>query len=185
MLIGHNFPADVQRHGRCQESKLSVSDLAVADGPGKYEWRVIWPSFLLLPSPPPFQKSVKIQFASNWTFLAWPCDYPLWCFSARQLPFSFPPKSPRILRVRSDMALRIPAAMRPLRTFGFTKPSAQQVRWLATPAHPVTRDSGPGTAMVFLNMGGPSTTDEVGDFLSRLFVGRPRVLQCDSPASCR
>lgn len=27
--------------------------------------------------------------------------------------------------------------------------------------------------MVFLNMGGPSTTDEVGDFLSRLFVGQP------------
>jgi protoheme ferro-lyase len=24
--------------------------------------------------------------------------------------------------------------------------------------------------MVFMNMGGPSTTDEVGDFLSRLFV---------------
>lgn len=24
--------------------------------------------------------------------------------------------------------------------------------------------------MVFLNMGGPSTVDEVGDFLSRLFV---------------
>ena len=25
--------------------------------------------------------------------------------------------------------------------------------------------------MVFMNMGGPSATDEVGDFLSRLFVG--------------
>lgn len=24
--------------------------------------------------------------------------------------------------------------------------------------------------MVFMNMGGPATTDEVGDFLSRLFV---------------
>ncbi|ROW08011.1 hypothetical protein VPNG_06046 [Cytospora leucostoma] len=38
---------------------------------------------------------------------------------------------------------------------------------------PVTQNSagskGP-TAMVFLNMGGPSTTDEVGDFLSRLFA---------------
>lgn len=37
---------------------------------------------------------------------------------------------------------------------------------------PVTQDAtsskGP-TAMVFMNMGGPSTTDEVGDFLSRLF----------------
>lgn len=26
------------------------------------------------------------------------------------------------------------------------------------------------TAMVFMNMGGPATTDQVGDFLSRLFV---------------
>lgn len=38
---------------------------------------------------------------------------------------------------------------------------------------PVTQDStgakGP-TAMVFLNMGGPATTDDVGDYLSRLFV---------------
>lgn len=45
-------------------------------------------------------------------------------------------------------------------------------RWLAT-VPPVTQNSvgskGP-TAMVFLNMGGPSTTDEVHDFLSRLFV---------------
>lgn len=52
--------------------------------------------------------------------------------------------------------------------------SQQQLRWLATPTpqHPVTQNAtgsrGP-TAMVFLNMGGPSTTDEVGDFLSRLF----------------
>src|SRR5689334_22110826 len=48
----------------------------------------------------------------------------------------------------------------------------QQTRH-ATVAPPVTQNSvgknGP-TAMVFLNMGGPSTTDEVGDFLSRLFV---------------
>ena len=43
---------------------------------------------------------------------------------------------------------------------------AQQLRSLAT----ATTAKSPGTAMVFLNMGGPSTTDEVGDFLSRLFV---------------
>lgn len=46
-------------------------------------------------------------------------------------------------------------------------------RTLATHVPPVTQDAtgskGP-TAMVFLNMGGPSTTGEVGDFLSRLFV---------------
>ncbi|KAK5998246.1 Heme synthase [Cladobotryum mycophilum] len=50
---------------------------------------------------------------------------------------------------------------------------ANQARRLATPVHPVTQDAtgskGP-TAMVFLNMGGPSTTNEVGDFLSRLFA---------------
>lgn len=51
----------------------------------------------------------------------------------------------------------------------------QQKKSLAAhAAPPVTQDAtsskGP-TAMVFMNMGGPSTTDEVGDFLSRLFVG--------------
>lgn len=44
---------------------------------------------------------------------------------------------------------------------------------MATVAPPVTQDStssrGP-TAVVFMNMGGPSTTGEVGGFLSRLFV---------------
>ena len=52
---------------------------------------------------------------------------------------------------------------------------------MATVAPPVTQDSaglkGP-TAMVFMNMGGPSTTGEVGDFLSRLFV---RTLRFQSP----
>lgn len=49
-------------------------------------------------------------------------------------------------------------------------------RGMASVVHPVTQDStskhGP-TAMVFMNMGGPSTTDEVGNFLSRLFVRHP------------
>ncbi|MCJ1422876.1 ferrochelatase hem15 [Sticta canariensis] len=46
-------------------------------------------------------------------------------------------------------------------------------RSMATIVPPVTQDSttskGP-TAMVFMNMGGPSTTGAVGDFLSRLFA---------------
>ncbi|RKF83466.1 Ferrochelatase, mitochondrial [Golovinomyces cichoracearum] len=50
---------------------------------------------------------------------------------------------------------------------------ANQLRSFATPVMPVTQDKtsskGP-TAMVFMNMGGPSTTAEVGDFLSRLFA---------------
>jgi protoheme ferro-lyase len=37
--------------------------------------------------------------------------------------------------------------------------------------------------MVFLNMGGPSTLDEVGDFLSRLFVSVPVVFWFHSLAS--
>lgn len=54
-------------------------------------------------------------------------------------------------------------------------PPWQQRKSFATDARvpPVTQDAtgskGP-TAIVFMNMGGPSTTKEVGDFLSRLFV---------------
>ena len=55
-----------------------------------------------------------------------------------------------------------------------SKASQCQMRSMATVVPPVTQDAtsskGP-TAMVFMNMGGPSTTDEVGDFLSKLFVG--------------
>ncbi|CAL3967936.1 hypothetical protein PZA11_006997 [Diplocarpon coronariae] len=51
--------------------------------------------------------------------------------------------------------------------------SGDQLRSFATPVPPVTQDAtsskGP-TAMVFMNMGGPGNTDEVGDFLSRLFA---------------
>lgn len=58
-----------------------------------------------------------------------------------------------------------------------TKPSPlwlpHTYRSMATVVPPVTQDStsakGP-TAMVFMNMGGPSTTEEVGSFLNRLFV---------------
>lgn len=46
-------------------------------------------------------------------------------------------------------------------------------RNFVTPVPPVPQNvagsKGP-TAIVFLNMGGPSTVDEVGDFLRRLFV---------------
>lgn len=58
-------------------------------------------------------------------------------------------------------------------SFATSRRIQSQTRTLASHAAPVTQDAtgskGP-TAMVFLNMGGPSTTDEVGDFLSRLFV---------------
>ncbi|KAK0715796.1 hypothetical protein B0H67DRAFT_581630 [Lasiosphaeris hirsuta] len=61
----------------------------------------------------------------------------------------------------------------PLPFLRLSKQAAQQLRWLATPSPSVTQSSigskGP-TAMVFLNMGGPSTVDEVGDFLGRLFA---------------
>ena len=73
------------------------------------------------------------------------------------------------------MALRYSAVRLPRRTTPLFLSQFSQTRHLATAVPPVTQDAtgakGP-TAMVFLNMGGPSTTDEVGDFLSRLFVGR-------------
>jgi len=46
--------------------------------------------------------------------------------------------------------------------------SGSSNRSLATAVHPVTHKQ--GTAMVLLNMGGPSKVDEVEDFLSRLFA---------------
>jgi len=73
-------------------------------------------------------------------------------------------------------------AFRPLpRALNNALSGARPVTWsflgqragLATVVPPVTQDGtsskGP-TAMVFMNMGGPSTTDEVEAFLSRLFV---------------
>jgi hypothetical protein len=57
---------------------------------------------------------------------------------------------------------------------------------MATAVPPVTQDAtgskGP-TAMVFLNMGGPSTTAEVEDFLGRLFV-RSQELRPSNDISC-
>ncbi|EEY22159.1 ferrochelatase [Verticillium alfalfae VaMs.102] len=71
----------------------------------------------------------------------------------------------------SKSLAKTPAAMSS-RKLTLPKDLASQSRKLAT-VPPVTQDAtgskGP-TAMVFLNMGGPQTTDEVGDFLSRLFA---------------
>lgn len=62
-------------------------------------------------------------------------------------------------------------------------PAWHPQRSMATVVPPVTQDAtgskGP-TAMVFMNMGGPSTTDEVGDFLSRLFVRCVVLSHCAS-----
>lgn len=62
-----------------------------------------------------------------------------------------------------------------------TSPQIWSSRWTrnhATVAPPVTQNAvgskGP-TAIVFMNMGGPSTTDEVGDFLSRLFADKDLI----------
>ena len=59
---------------------------------------------------------------------------------------------------------------------------------MATVAPPVTQNSmsskGP-TAMVFMNMGGPAKTDDVGDFLSRLFVSSiPNPPRLHAPNVC-
>ena len=62
---------------------------------------------------------------------------------------------------------------RPTTWQNFTLPIYQRQQMATVVAPPVTHNStssqGP-TAMVFMNMGGPSTTDEVNGFLSRLFV---------------
>ena len=54
-----------------------------------------------------------------------------------------------------------------------SKRDQRQRRSYAEVVKPATQNKvgskGP-TAIVFMNMGGPSTTDEVGGFLSRLFV---------------
>ena len=69
----------------------------------------------------------------------------------------------------------------PVSPFVCSHSSIPQRRAMATVVPPVTQDAtsskGP-TAMVFMNMGGPSTTDEVGDFLSRLFVS-PKLPQAN------
>ncbi|KAI1734255.1 hypothetical protein F4680DRAFT_439024 [Xylaria scruposa] len=63
-------------------------------------------------------------------------------------------------------------ACAPIRASWSARDIASQTRSFATPVPPVTQNAagskGP-TAMVFLNMGGPSTVDEVEDFLKRLF----------------
>ncbi|KAJ6787157.1 hypothetical protein PWT90_09178 [Aphanocladium album] len=60
----------------------------------------------------------------------------------------------------------------PMSSASLQQIAAQRRHLATTSAPPVTQNAagakGP-TAMVFLNMGGPSTTAEVGDFLSRLF----------------
>ncbi|KAJ5113876.1 hypothetical protein N7456_002410 [Penicillium angulare] len=78
------------------------------------------------------------------------------------------------------MAFRSPFAAVPRQLWGNATTSTLRStslkslvsRGLATAVPPVTQNSvgskGP-TAMVFMNMGGPSTTDQVEDFLSRLF----------------
>ncbi|KAI0017631.1 ferrochelatase-domain-containing protein [Xylariomycetidae sp. FL0641] len=75
---------------------------------------------------------------------------------------------------RAAGAASSPAAASSSASPGLRIPKSRtlQSRSFATPVPPVTQNSvgskGP-TAMVFLNMGGPSTTDEVHDFLSNLF----------------
>jgi len=80
------------------------------------------------------------------------------------------------------MSLRTPLGLSRRALPGqIAKYAASQQQSMATVVPPVTQDNtgskGP-TAMVFMNMGGPSTTAEVGDFLSRLFVSSLATLLC-------
>lgn len=82
---------------------------------------------------------------------------------ALRKPFAIP---------RRLLSSTLPLGVRPAMG-GYVACYRNQRRGLAAAVPPVTQDAtgskGP-TAMVFLNMGGPSTTNEVEDFLSRLFV---------------
>jgi ferrochelatase len=66
-----------------------------------------------------------------------------------------------------------------------------RLRRLATESFEPQREVAQGkkgpTAIVFQNMGGPSTTSEVGDFLSRLFVRSPLKVRelTDERVRCR
>ncbi|EWC48119.1 mitochondrial ferrochelatase [Drechslerella stenobrocha 248] len=64
------------------------------------------------------------------------------------------------------------------RLSSLARPSYLSRRFLATASDPndgSTSSSNNGTAIVMLNMGGPGTTDEVGDFLSRLFMDKDLI----------
>jgi len=104
------------------------------------------------------------------------------CLATLLLPYIRSTEVPFLSFTYIPMALRTPltrAARRATSTATATPAlsaySAQWRRGNATVA-PVTQSTGPkkGTAMVFMNMGGPSTTDEVGSFLSALFVSWTR-----------
>ncbi|APA08896.1 hypothetical protein sscle_04g036660 [Sclerotinia sclerotiorum 1980 UF-70] len=85
------------------------------------------------------------------------------------------PKAVGQLTKRTSQATisRLTSNVSPTTTSLLQRNNADQSRPFATPVPPVTQDAtgrrGP-TAMVLMNMGGPQTTDEVGDFLSRLFA---------------
>lgn len=71
----------------------------------------------------------------------------------------------------SQLSRRVAGSIGPLRSSSALWPAQtvqQQLRCMATPVQ--AKQNAQGTAIVLLNMGGPSTTDEVGSFLSRLFV---------------
>lgn len=78
-------------------------------------------------------------------------------------------------RSRLTATLRRASLPAELRTSGSpVSRGMPQVRRMASESYEPEREvvqgkKGP-TAIVFLNMGGPSKTSEVGDFLSRLFV---------------
>lgn len=85
----------------------------------------------------------------------------------------------RFTQLHLKMAARIPLklsrnAVLPSSFFSQRFPSSFPARTLATVTPSLPSSSGPnGTAIVLLNMGGPSTVPEVHDFLSRLFVCIP------------
>lgn len=97
------------------------------------------------------------------------------CFqSITKMSFRNPKAVGQLTKKASQATVsRLTSNVSPATTSLLQRNGTNQSRSFATPVPPVTQDAtgrrGP-TAMVLMNMGGPQTTDEVGDFLSRLFV---------------
>ncbi|KAK6542621.1 ferrochelatase hem15 [Orbilia ellipsospora] len=81
----------------------------------------------------------------------------------------------QMLSTRRTALTRANAHLAALRAASSSTTRYTPRRFLATPSESNNPTSNNGTAIVMLNMGGPSTTDEVGDFLSRLFMDKDLI----------
>jgi len=118
-------------------------------------------------------RSSVVWIIVNWALLIG-LFMPRW---ALKNTYFISPPNHLINKMSSRLSASLTRRASPANISKLSSTNATPWRGLATPAaHPVTQNAtgskGP-TAMVFMNMGGPSTVDEVGGFLSNLFVCAP------------